>query len=215
MEKVVLKATKRTIVGKQVSQLRRAGQLPGVVYGHNFEPVNISLEAHNAGLVIPHLTSSSIVNIDLEGKLIPALVREKQKNYIKNVFTHIDFQAISLTETIRADVSLHFHGIAPAIKEFSAAIVNSMESIEVEALPNDLPERIEVDLSVLVKIGDAIHVRDLVIPAGVTLLTDIDEMVAVATATHEEAVEEVVAVAGAIEPEISVERGKKEEEEKK
>jgi large subunit ribosomal protein L25 len=211
MEKVVIKATKRTVTGKQVSQLRRAGQLPGVIYGHNFEPTCISMEAHNAQMVIPHLTSSSIVNIDLEGKIIPSLVREKQKNYIKNVYTHIDFQAVSLTETIRADVSLHFHGLAPAIKDFSAAIVNNMDVIEVEALPNDLPERIEVDLSVLNKIGDAIHVRDLIIPAGVTLLTDRDEMVAVATATHEEAapVSEVSEVA---EPEV-IEKGKKEEEE--
>lgn len=209
MEKVVLKATRRTIIGKQVSQLRRAGQLPGVVYGHNVEPTPISLEAHNAGLVIPRLTSSSIVNIDLEGKMIPALVREKQKNYIKNVYTHIDFQAISLTETIRTEVSLHFHGVAPAIKEFSAAIVNNMEKIEVEALPNDLPERIEVDLSILVKIGDAIHVRDLIIPAGVTLLTEGDVMVAVATATHDEAAD---ALAGeSAEPEV-IEKGKKEEE---
>jgi large subunit ribosomal protein L25 len=213
MEKVVLKATKRTVIGKQVSQLRREGQLPGVVYGHNLTPTPISLEAHSAGLVIPHLTSSSIVNIDLEGKMIPALVREKQKNYIKNVYTHIDFQAISLTETIRAEVSLHFHGLAPAIKEFSAAIVNNVETIEVEALPNDLPERIEVDLSVLAKIGDSIHVRDLVIPAGVTLLTDVDEMVAVATATHEEAVE-VVPGSEVAEPEV-IEKAKKEEEEAK
>jgi len=209
MEKVVLHATRRTVLGKQVSQLRRAGQLPGVVYGNNIEPTAICLEAHNAQLVIPHLTSSSIVNIELEGKTIPALVREKQKNYIKNVYTHIDFQAISLTETINAKVSLHFHGLAPAIKDFSAAIVNNMDSIEVEALPNDLPERIEVNLSVLAKIGDAIHVRDLVIPAGVTLLTDIDEMVAVATATYDEAAE---AGAGEVaEPEV-IEKAKKEEE---
>ncbi len=210
MEKVVLKATKRTIIGKQVSQLRRAGQLPGVVYGHNVEPTPITLEAHNAGLVIPHLTSSSIVNIDLEGKLIPALVREKQKNYIKNVYTHIDFLAVSLTEMIRADVSLHFHGLAPAIKEFNAAIVNNMETIEVEALPNDLPERIDVNLSVLLKIGDAIHVRDLIIPAGVTLLTDVDEMVAVATATHDET-PEIIPGSEVAEPEV-IEKAKKEEE---
>ena len=212
MEKVILKATRRTVRGKQVSQLRRAGQLPGVIYGHNYEPTPISLEAHNVGLVIPHLTSSSIVNIDLEGKMIPALVREKQKNYIKNIYTHIDFLAVSLTETIRAEVSLHFHGLAPAIKDFSAAIVNNIESIEVEALPNDLPERIDVDLSVLANLGDAIHVRDLVIPAKVTLLTNVDEMVAVATATHEEAPEEVVTPEVAAEPEV-IEKGKKEEEE--
>ena len=207
MSNIVLKATRRTVVGKQVSQLRRQGQLPAVVYGHNFEPVNICLEAHNAGLVIPHLTSSSIVNIELEGKMIPALVREKQKNYIKNVYTHIDFQAISLNEAIRAEVNLHFHGVAPAIKDFSAAIVNSMESIEVEALPNDLPERIDVNLAVLAKLGDAIHVRDLAIPAGVTLLTDADEIVAVATATHDEA---EAAGSELAEPEV-IEKGKKEE----
>ena len=211
MEKIVLKATKRTLIGKQVSQLRRAGQLPGVIYGHNFEPTPITLEAHNAGIVIPHLTSSSIVNIELDGKMIPSLVREKQKNYIKNVYTHIDFLAISLTETIRAKVSLHFHGLAPAIKEFSAAIVNNTDSIEVEALAKDLPERIEVDLSVLAKIGDSIHVRDLVIPTEVTLLTDVDEMVAVATATHEEVVE-VVPGSEIAEVEV-IEKGKKEEEE--
>ena len=83
MEKVVLKAEKRTVIGKQVRQLRQAGQLPGVIYGYNFEPTAISLDSHGAQKVIPHLTSSSIVNIDLDGKLIPALVREKQKNYIK------------------------------------------------------------------------------------------------------------------------------------
>lgn len=209
MEKVVLKATKRTVKGKQVSQLRRAGQLPAVIYGHNFEPTSICLEAHHAGLVIPHLTSSSIIDIELEGKTIPVLVREKQKNYIKNIYTHIDFQAVSLNEAIRAKVNLHFHGVAPAIKNFSAAIVNSLESIEVEALPNDLPERIDVDLSVLSKLGDAIHVRDLVLPASVTLLTEKDDIVSVATATHEEA--EGAGAGELTEPEV-IEKGKKEEE---
>jgi large subunit ribosomal protein L25 len=210
MEKVVLKAEKRTLIGKQVRQMRREGRLPGVIYGYNFEPTPISLDSHESQQVIPHLTSSSIVNIDLGGKLIPALVREKQKNYIKNLLTHVDFLAVSMTEKIRAQVSLHFGGLAPAIKEFNAAIVNNMAAIEVEALPNDLPERIDVDLSVLAKLGDSIHVRDLIIPEGVTLLTDVDEMVAVATATHEEA-EPVVGEEGVAEPEV-IEKGKAEEE---
>ena len=117
-----------------------------------------------------------------------------------------------MTEKIRAEVSLHFIGTAPAIKDFSAAIVNNMDSIEVEALANDLPERIDVDLSVLAKIGDSIHVRDLVIPAEVTLLTDVDEMVAVATATHEEVVEVVPGEEVVAEPEV-IEKGKLEEDE--
>ena len=104
MEKVVLKVIKRNVTGKQVSQLRRAGQLLGVIYGHNMKPVSISMEAHGAGLTIPKLTSSSIVNIELDGKLIPALVREKQKNYIKKELTHLDFQAVLLTEKINAAI---------------------------------------------------------------------------------------------------------------
>jgi large subunit ribosomal protein L25 len=208
MEKVVLKATKRTVTGKQVSQLRRQGQLPAVIYGHNYKPTAIVLEAHSAGLAIPKLTSSSIVNIELDGKLIPALVREKQKNYIKNELIHVDFLAVSLTEKIHAAVSIHFHGLSPAVKDFSAIIVHNLNQLEVEALPNDLPERIEVDLSHLVKIGDAIHVRDLSVAESVTVLRDPDIMVAVATATREEAADEA---AGALEPEV-IEKGKKEEE---
>jgi large subunit ribosomal protein L25 len=208
MEKVVLKATKRTVIGKQVGQLRRAGQLPGVIYGHGMDPTAISLEAHNAGLTIPRLTSSSIVNIELDGKLIPALVREKQKNYIKGTLTHVDFQAISLTEKIRTEVSIHFFGLSPAVKDYSAIIVHNLNELEVEALPGDLPERIEVDLSGLVKIGDAIHVRDLSLPANIEVLEDPDVMVAVATATREEAAPEVVAEVA--EPEI-IEKAKKEE----
>jgi large subunit ribosomal protein L25 len=210
MEKVVLKATKRTVTGKQVSQLRRQGLLPGVVYGHKIEPTPITLEAHSTGLILPRLTSSSIVTIDLEGKQIPALVREKQKNYIKNIYTHIDFQAVSLTEKLRTAVSIHFFGVAPAVKEYQAAIVTNMEEIEVEALPNDLPERIEIDLSKLTNLGDAVHVRDLVLPASVTVLTDGNEVVVVATATKEEA--EATETVEGIEPALSVERGKKEEE---
>jgi large subunit ribosomal protein L25 len=212
MDRVILQATKRTVTGKQVKQLRRQGQLPGVVYGYKVESTPISLDAHDAGLIIPRLTSSSIVTIELDGKHIPALVREKQKNYIKNILTHVDFQAVSLTEKIRTAVSLQFYGIAPAIKEFQAAIVTNMAEIEVEALPTDLPERIEVDLSGLANLGDSVHVRDLVLPATVTVLSDPDDVVVVATATKEEVLEEVVPVVEVAEPEISVERGKKEEE---
>ena len=205
MEKVVFKATKRTVVGKQVKQLRRQGELPAVIYGTHTAPINICINAHIAGLTLPKVTASSVINIDLDGKLIPVLLRETQKNYVKNVYTHIDFLAISLNEKIHTSVVLHFHGTAPAIKEFQAAIVHSLESIEVEALPTDLPERIEVDLSKLAKLGDAIHVRDLVIGAGVTVLTNKDEVVVVASATHEEASE----AEGTAEPEV-IEKGKKE-----
>jgi large subunit ribosomal protein L25 len=219
MEKVVLKATKRDVTGKQVKALRRAGQLPGVIYGRHVEPISISLEAHSAGLAISKLTSSSLVTIDVDGTEYFALVREKQRNYIKGNFTHVDFLALDLNEKIRTKVRLHFTGSSGAVKDYSAVLIHRMEQLEVECLPTDLPERIHVDISSMKEIGNSVRVRDVAIPANVTVLADEDEIVIIATLAKAETSEEEGAIPGAeaaaaaVAPELSVERGKKEEEE--
>lgn len=218
MEKVVLKATKRDVVGKQVKAMRRAGRLPAVIYGRRNEPIIISLDAHSASLALGKLSSSSLVTIDVDGTEYASLVREKQRDYIKNRLLHVDFLAVSLDEKLRATVSIHFVGVSLAVKDFNAVLVHNLEELEVEALPGDLPERIDVDISVLSRIGDGIRVRDVVVSDKVRLLDNPDTMVAVATAPKVE--EEAAAVPGAevvapteAEPELSVERGKKEDEE--
>jgi large subunit ribosomal protein L25 len=218
MEKVVLKATKRDVTGKQVKALRRAGQLPAVIYGRHVEPISISLEAHSAGQAIAKLTSSSLVTLDVDGAEYFVLLREKQRNFIKGNLTHVDFLALDLTEKIRTKVRLHFTGMSIAVKDFSAVLIHRMEALEVECLPADLPERINVDISPLKEIGNSIRVRDIAIPANVDVLADEDEIVIIATVPKVEAAEEVAVVPGvevaaaAATPEISVERGKKEEE---
>lgn len=211
MEKVVIHANRRTVTGKQVGQLRRKGQLPGVIYGHNFAATPIVMDAHETSRVLVGLTSTSIVYIDLDGKEHATLVREKQRDYIRGTFLHIDFQAISLTEKIRAKVSVVLHGVSPAVKDFNGVVVHSLDAIEVEALPQYLPEKITVDISNLAQIGDAIHVRDLKLDENVEVLEDADEMIVIIKGTVEEEVpaEEGAAVA---EPEV-IEKGKKEEEE--
>ncbi len=209
MEKVVLKATKRTVTGKQVSNLRRQGLLPAVVYGYKVDSTPIQLDAHDANLIIPKLSSSSVVTIDLDGKKIPALVRERQKNYIKGVFTHLDFEAISMTEKIRARVQIVQHGIAPASKNYNASIVTVMHDVEVEALPSDLPERIDLDISVLTEVGSAIHVRDLNLSAAVEVLADPEQAIVLASGISQ-ASEEAEDGAEMAEPEL-VEKKKDEE----
>ena len=195
MEKVVLKAEKRDVIGKQVKALRRAGKLPAVIYGRHTEPINVSLDAHTASLVLGKLTSSSLVTIDLDGKEYPALVREKQRDYIKNRLLHVDFLAVSLTESLRASVAVNFVGVSAAVKDFNAVLVTNLQSLEVECLPTDLPERIDVDISALARPGDGIRVRDVEVSDKVRLLNDPDTMVAVATFAKVE--EEVAAVPGA------------------
>jgi large subunit ribosomal protein L25 len=223
MEKVVLKASKRNVTGKQVKALRRAGELPAVIYGRHVEPISISLDAHAAGILLAKLTSSSLVTIDVDGTEYAAIVREKQRNFIKGNLTHIDFLALDLTEKIRTKVRLTFTGASSAVKDFAAVLVHRMDAVEVECLPADLPERISVDISPLKEIGNSIHVRDFVVPANVLVLDDADEIAIIATAVKEDAADVAVAAAdaaataaaataAAAAPALSVERGKKEDE---
>ena len=220
MEKVVIKATKRDVAGKQVNALRRSGQLPAVIYGKHTEPINISLESHSASLALAKISSSTIVTIDVDGKEYPTLVREKQRDFIKNRLLHIDFLAVSLTEKLRATVSLNFVGVSAAVKDYSAVFVHNLEQFHVECLPTDLPESIDVNIAQLARIGDAIRVRDVVVSDKIRVLENSDTVVAVASAPK---VDESAAAAGtpgaevvaptSTEPELSVERGKKEEDE--
>ena len=217
MEKVVLKANKREVVGKQIKALRRAGKLPAVIYGRHNEPINIELDARSAGRILAKATSSSLVTIELDGTEYPSLVREKQRDYIMNSLLHVDFMTVSMTEKLRAYVALRFRGVSLAVKDYAAILVHNVEQFHIECLPTDLPEYIEVDISKLAKIGDGIRVKDVPVPDNVRVLDDEEIMVAVATApkVEETAVAgegEVVGTDEGAEPEISVERGKKDED---
>ena len=221
MEKVVLKATKRDVSGKQVNALRRAGKLPAVIYGRRTEPVNITLDSHIASIALSKVGSSSLITIDVDGTEYPALVRERQRDYIKDRLIHVDFLAVSLTEKIRAEVRIELTGMSLAVKDFDAVLVTGLHSLSVECLPADLPELVTVDIAPLAKVGDSIHVRDVSLGDKVQILDDPDEMIVNATyakveveAPTAEAAEGAVAApeGEAAEPELSVERGKKEEE---
>lgn len=216
MEKVILKASKRDVTGKQVNALRREGKLPAVIYGRHVEPISIVMEAHSAGMALSKLTSSSLVTIDVDGAEYPALVRERQRDYIKGTLTHVDFLAVDMNEKIRTSVGLSFVGVSGAVKDYNGILVHNLERLEVECFPGDLPERIEVDIAMLKQIGDLIRVRDVVVSDKIRILGDPEETIAVVTIIKEEttavAAEGAAVAAEAAAPEISVERGKKAEE---
>ena len=213
MEKVVINAEKRDVVGKKVGSLRRQGLIPGVMYGHNEPPFPITMNAREIERVINNLTSSSIVTVKVNGESHQALIRERQKDYIRNQIIHLDFQILSLKEKIRSKIEVKLVGVAPAVKNFNGIVLQEREFIDVEALPADLPERITVDISGLENIGDLIRVGDLDISDAVTVFDDVnDVIVSISGAMAEEAVEEEVTTAEGTEPEV-VEKGKKESEE--
>ncbi|MFZ2087934.1 MAG: 50S ribosomal protein L25 [Desulfobaccales bacterium] len=209
MEKVVIKADKRHVVGKQVGALRRAGKLPAVLYGHKIDSTPILLDAHQTALTLSRLTSSSLVTVSLDGTEYPTLVREKQRHPIKRHLTHLDFQVLSLTEKTHVKVGIELQGTAPAVKAYEATIVHGLTELEVECLPQEIPERVVVDISGLAEPGDSIHVRDLKLPDQVEILSDLDDVIVSVSAAREE-VEAAAPEEGAAEPEL-VKGGKKEE----
>jgi len=212
MEKLVITAEKRTVFGKKVGALRREGKLPGVIYGHRVEPTAIVMDLKEATRVLSQATSSSLLTIELQGKEQSVLVRESQRDYLKNRFLHVDFQAVSLTEKIRAEVNIEITGIAPAVKDFGGVIVEGLKSVHVEALPTELPDRVIVDISGLKEIGDSILIKDIKFPAEVEVLTPEDEMVVLITSPSAEVEEEAKELEEGLEPEV-IEKSKKEEEE--
>jgi len=214
MEKVILNAENRQTTGKKVELLRRSGKLPAIIYGKEIETQPITLNARETTNILNKITGSTIITINLEGEEHATLVREIQRDFIKNEIIHLDFQAISLKEKLRTHVPISLVGAAPVLKEFNAIIVSGINEVEVECLPQDLPEHIEVDVSHLEEIGAAIYLKDITPPENVEFISDPEELVAVISAVKEEAVveEEVVPeVEGVEEPEV-IEHGKVEEE---
>lgn len=212
MEEIVLQATTREIVGKQVRALRREGKLPAVIYGHHLGALPISLDFHDANRALAGVAGSQLITVVIDGtnKQI-TLIREKQRDPITGRLLHVDFLAVSMTEKLRAMVRINLVGEAPAVKNFDAIMVTGQEEVEVESLPGDLPESIEVDLAVLKEIGDGIHVRDLPVLSGVEILTDPNEMIVLMTAPSVAPVEEAEEAEVSGEPEV-IERGKREED---
>jgi large subunit ribosomal protein L25 len=216
MDKIVLEAQVRTQTGKKVKFLRREGFIPAIIYGRDIETLPISLRKRETTLLFNKISGSTILTILVDGKEHATLVREVQRDYIKNELLHVDFQAVSLMEKLRTHVSLTLVGKAPVLENFDALIVSGIDEIEVECLPQDLVDTIEVDISMLAEIGDAIYVKDLPQLANVEILTDAEELVAVANAVKEEVEPVAEAIAGeegaTAEPEV-IEKGKLEEPE--
>jgi large subunit ribosomal protein L25 len=205
-------ATKRSVSGKGLEALRTSGKIPAVVYGPKQEPVSITLDRRDFEKVFKAAGESTVVTIALDGTQIPALIHDVDHDPVTNVVRHADFYAIVKGQKVKVQIPLEFVGDAPAAKA-GANIVKTMYEIEVEADPMNLPHNLEVDLTVLTEVGAQILANEIKLPAGVTLETDGEEVVALATQANEEVLDEPVAAVDMTQIGTSVERGKKEEEE--
>lgn len=210
-----LDAETRTVIGKKVGQLRAQGIVPVVVYGAKTAPMHLQINGRALQSVLLKAGGTHIINLNVDGTEQTVIAREVQRDVIKGSILHVDFLAVDASTKITTEVPVHFVGESPAVQARLGILLNGISTIEIEALPADLIDRVDVDISVLTEVGSSIHVSDLNLGDKVTILSDPDAMivrVAPAAAQEEEEAAEEAEETGAAEPEV-IARGKQEEEE--
>jgi large subunit ribosomal protein L25 len=215
MATATLTATRRDDTGKGVARkLRADGQIPAVIYGHNREPQSLAISSRDLERLLDHISAAStVIDLDLGGTTSRTLIREIQRHPFKRQILHVDFQELVAGETVTVEVPLVIVGIAEGVRVGGGILDQVLREVEIECDPGSIPNHIDVDVTNLT-IGHSIHVGDLTLPAGVTMLTDEEQTIAVCSAPRIEA-EPVAAVeeeAAPGEPEL-IRKTKDEEEE--
>ncbi|MEO7933461.1 MAG: 50S ribosomal protein L25 [Chthoniobacterales bacterium] len=207
-QQLKLAAQNRTVSGRNaVKKVKAAGFVPAVIYGDKNAPQNLQIATRDLNALMAHASSENIL-VDLEISDGPnkvsrlALIHEIQHHPVGRHVLHVDFQAVSATETLTASVPVEPVGESNGVKNFGGLLSQNLHEIELECLPKDLPESIQVDVSAL-NVGDSIHVRDIVLPAGVVTTLDGDLTV---FAVAEALVAEEPVAAAAAAPEVLKEK---------
>jgi large subunit ribosomal protein L25 len=209
MADLALKARPRTVLGKKVKTLRRAGVTPANIYGHNVPSLAIEADTIELTQVLRRAGKTALVQVSVEGEpsARPVLIRQFTRRATNDALLHVDFFQVSMREKLTVDVPLTLVGNAPAIELFDAIVVQSMDAVSVQCLPTNIPSHIDVDISTLVDTASNVYVRDLRVPADVEIMADPDlpvasvsvKGIAQAEAAEEAAEAEAVAAEEAVE----------------
>jgi large subunit ribosomal protein L25 len=210
-KQVKLKAEPRATLGRSaVRKLKANGVIPAIIYGGKEKPQPLQVSARDINAMMSHASGENVlVELEIAGEKSnrTALVQEVQHSPVRGDILHIDFHAISMDETIQAEVPLEPTGIPNGVKNFGGLLEQSLRALTIECLPSDLPDRITVDVSQL-NIGDSIHVRQIQLPSGVTskVPPDLTAFSVLAPTVEEEPVVAEAAEAAAAGPEVITEK---------
>ncbi len=207
-----LEVQKRTVLGKQVKKLRREGYLPANIYGKALASVAIQVKYTDFEPVYKEVGETGLVDVMLDGERRPVLFKNIQWNFRTRTPLHVDFYQVNLKEKVKSMVPVTITGEPKAVAEKVGVLLTPLSEIEVEALPEELPDSIEVNVETLAALDEQITVADLKVPSGVTVLTDAAQVVARIGEMMKE--EEPVPAEGEIEmPEVITEKKETEGEE--
>lgn len=216
MQEVVLEAKSREVTGKAVSSLRSEGSVPGVVYGQGSEAKVIAVDIAELEKVYAEAGGNRLIQLKLDDnkKALNTLFVDVQRDPVSGSPLHFDLYTVKMDEEIETEIPIHYEGTAPATYNHDGVLVKSLDTIEVRALPNKLPENFVVDLEQLGEINDALHVSDLTVPEGVEILTETEDlMVKIDPPRSEEELEELEEeIAEDAEDQVASDHGSDEEE---
>ena len=204
MSTVTLSATLRSESGKGAARaLRRAGSVPAVIYGHKREPMSLSIVTRELERLLERVAAgSTVVELSIDGKVSRTIIREIQKHPFKKQLVHVDFQELVAGEKITVSIPLIIVGTSVGVRSSGGVLDQTLRELEVSVDPSSIPNHIDVDVSAL-GVGDSVHVRDLTLPEGITVLTDADASVVVVAAPKVNATDAAAdAAAAAAEPEV-------------
>ena len=205
-----LNAQSRTITGSKVKTLRKKGFLPAVIYGEGMESKSIAMPFVDFERVFRAAGESTLVTLNVAGKAHNVLIHDVAYDALCGQPIHADFYAVRMDKVIRATVPLEFFGESSAVKGEGGILVKVMHEIEVEALPQDLPHELRANLGALSTFESKLLVKDIMLPKGVELIADADEIVALVEAPRSE--DDLAALAGSTAEVVEV---KTEQEEKR
>ena len=182
--------TKKKGEKTSANKTRKEGFIPCVVYGPKQESISFVVKISDFTKLYEEAGESTIVSLDIDGEEMDTLIHDVQYDPVKGDAIHVDFYAIERGKKLQVSVELVFEGMAPAEKNLSAQIVKVMHEVEVECLPRNLPSELKVDLEKLTEFGSQILVKDIKLPEGVELISEPEEVIALAKETVEEVMEE-------------------------
>jgi len=163
-------------------RLRAADQIPGVLYGQGMTPVSVAVARRDLRIALSGPAGfNTVLQLQVDGKVYPAVIKDVQRHPVKRNVSHIDFLQVNMSETITVSVPLHITGEAKAVLAEGGLVDPSVDNIEVECTPGNMPNEFTVDISAMVP-GDVIRLSSLTMPAGVVALGDPD--MAIVTAIH-------------------------------
>jgi large subunit ribosomal protein L25 len=204
-----LNVTTRETTGKEAAgRLRREGSIPAVIYGHKEEPQKLSVNAREIRDLLAHGGAHGLLNLKLEGSTLPAIIKELDRHPVSHVVSAIGFQRVSLDEKVKVSIPILLEGEQADVKSGDGVLVQSLHEIQVEALPQDVPESITVDISALELNGAPIHVNEITLPKGIVAVTSGEEAIAVVNLPDREPEPEVEVEAS----EVPAEHGSTEED---